>query len=119
MVSTVQTVWAALLSLTSLSLAALQAQLQASTPVSYTHLIGNGGGGTAGSYGLQCHITGGNEIGQRVDGSFGQLLLGQLGLHALGTDLIHLDVYKRQKLNSCNFHIYRLPQRADDIFLIL
>ena len=25
----------------------------------------------------------------------------------------------RPKLNSCNFHIYRLPQRADDIFPVL
>ena len=61
-------------------------------------VVGDGGVCAAGGHGVQRHLAGGDEVGQCVDRTLGQLLLEKLGLHAVGTDLI--QDRKSTRLNS-------------------
>ena len=81
-------------------------------------VVGNGGVGAAGGYGVQRHVPGGDEVGQCLDGTFRQLLLGQLGLHALGTDFVHLVKGDEDGIQRVGGKAHALQHPAQDAAVI-
>ena len=81
-------------------------------------VVGNGGVGAAGCHGVQRHFTGGDEVGQCVDSVFRQLLLGQLGLDAVGTDLVHLVKGDADGIQRIGGKAHALQHAAQDAAVI-
>ena len=81
-------------------------------------VIGNGGVCAAGSHGIQRDFACGNEVGQCVDGIFRQLLFGQLSLHTIGADLVHLIKGDADGIQRISGKTHALQHPAQDAAVI-
>ena len=81
-------------------------------------VVGDGGVCAAGSHGIQRDFAYGNEVGQCVDGIFRQLLFGQLSLHTIGTDLVHLIKGDADGIQRISGKTHALQHPAQDAAVI-
>ena len=81
-------------------------------------VVGDGGVCAAGGHSIQRHLAGGDEVGQCVDRALGQLLLEKLGLHAVGTDLIHLVEGDADGIQRVGGKAHALQHPAEDAAVV-